>query len=66
MKTFLNKTRAIFITAIICLLGLSGKVSASEDNLVLLKASKANGQFSIGTNGEWIFTEIQRQQLGNN
>jgi len=54
MTTVINKTRAIYITAIICLLSFGGKISASEENLVLLKSLKGKWQFSIGTNGEWI------------
>jgi len=53
MTTLLNRTRAIFITAIICLLSFGAELSASEANLMLLKSLKGKWQFSIGTNGEW-------------
>ncbi len=48
------KTRTLFISSIICLLSLSNKIYASEENLVLLKSLEGKWQFSIGMNEEWI------------
>lgn len=52
MRTFDFKKKFIFIS-IICALGLSGKIFASEDNLVLLQSLKGPWLFSIGINEEW-------------
>ena len=52
MRTFDIKKKFIFIT-IICVLSLSGKIYAREDNLVLLQSLKGSWLFSIGINEEW-------------
>jgi len=44
--------------SLICLLGLSGKIYAGEENLVLLQSLKGTWLFSIGKNEEWIATKF--------
>jgi hypothetical protein len=54
MRTFLNTyaNKLIFIS-LICVLSLSGKVYAGDENLVLLQSLKGTWLFSIGINEEW-------------
>jgi hypothetical protein len=52
MRTFDLKKKFIIIS-VICALGLSCKIYASEDNLVLLQSLKGPWLFSIGINEEW-------------
>jgi sialate O-acetylesterase len=56
MITLLNirKMRTIFISALICLLTLSGKGNPGNGDLVLLQSLKGSWLFSIGINEEWI------------
>jgi Glycosyl hydrolases family 2, sugar binding domain. len=56
MITILNKRkmRTLFISALICLLTLSGKGNPGNGDLVLLQSLKGSWLFSIGINEEWI------------
>ena len=56
MITLLNKRkmRTLFISALICLLTLSGKGNPGNGDLVLLQSLKGSWLFSIGINEEWI------------
>jgi sialate O-acetylesterase len=46
--------RTLFRTLLVCLLSLSCKVYAGEENLTLLQNLKGTWQFSIGINEEWV------------
>jgi sialate O-acetylesterase len=46
--------KTLFRTLLVCLVSLSCKVYAGEENLSLLQNLKGNWQFSIGINEEWV------------
>src|SRR5674476_477586 len=48
-----NKKRILSISLIICLLNLSGRMFASDENLVRLQGLEGKWQFSIGMKEEW-------------
>ena len=52
VKVITGKT--LFRTLLVCLLSLSFKVYAGDENLTLLQNLKGNWQFSIGINEEWV------------
>ena len=49
-----KKMKTFYISALICLLTLSGKGNPGNGDLVLLQSLKGNWLFSIGINEEWI------------
>lgn len=49
-----RKMKTLFISALICLLTLSGKGNPGNGDLVLLQSLKGSWLFSIGINEEWI------------
>lgn len=48
-----HKMRTLFISALVCLLTLSGKANPGNGELVLLQSLKGTWLFSIGMNDEW-------------
>jgi hypothetical protein len=50
----IDKRRTIIIAVTFCLINISCRIYASEDNLVLLQSLEGKWQFSIGINNEWI------------
>ena len=49
-----KKMKTLYISALICLLTLSGKGNPGNGDLVLLQSLKGSWLFSIGINEEWI------------
>ena len=56
MKTIFNanRTKILFISALIYLFSQTRQANAAQQNLVLLQSLKGSWQFSIGINEEWV------------
>ena len=49
-----NRTKTLFIAALICLFSQTGQAYVAQENLVLLQSLKGSWKFSIGLNEEWV------------
>ena len=53
-KCSVNRTKILFISALIYLFSQTRQANAIQPNLVLLQSLKGSWQFSIGINEEWV------------
>jgi beta-galactosidase/beta-glucuronidase len=49
-----NRTKTLFIAALLCLFSHNSQAYIAPENLVLLQSLKGSWQFSIGVNEEWV------------